>query len=171
VAPSNKLEALELALTNEAKERDFYAENARRTASEIGKAAFESLAQDEAEHYQRLLDVYERMGGKERWPEGFSVNITASKLREILDSVIGRTAEQLNHVEGEDADIEAIKIALAFEAKGEKLYTDLSLMADREEEREFFAMLAAMEREHKESLQDTLEYFQDPETFLKHREK
>ena len=166
---SEKLEALELALTNEAKEKEYYLTNARRTADPVGKAAFQSLAEDEAEHYARLLEVYEKMGGKEKWPEGFSVKISTSKLKEILDGVIRGVADKKFEAQGEDADIEAIKLALEFEAKGEKLYADLALLADQDEEREFFEMLSAMEREHKNSLQETLEYFQDPDGFLKHK--
>ena len=166
---SEKLEALELALTNEAKEKEYYLANARRSADPVGKAAFQFLAEDEAEHYARLLEVYERMGGKDKWPEGFSVKISVSKLKDILDGVIRGVADKKFEAQGEDADIEAVKLALEFEAKGEKLYADLALMADQDEEREFFEMLSAMEREHKNSLQETLEYFQDPDGFLKRK--
>ena len=40
-----KLEALELALTNEEKERDFYLAHARRTKDALGRQMFESIAQ------------------------------------------------------------------------------------------------------------------------------
>ena len=68
-------------------------------------------------------------------------------------------------------DIEAVKIAIDFETKGEEFYRDLSDSVENPVEKEFYSLLASMEREHRLSLEDTLEYFKDPEGWYRMKEK
>ncbi len=57
------LNALEVALTNEMREREFYLKNAERTKNPVGKAMFNQIADEELEHYERLKEVHERWEG------------------------------------------------------------------------------------------------------------
>lgn len=67
----DRLNALEIALENETKEREFYLANAERTANPLGKAMFESIAAEELDHYERLKklhDAWQRMArGRKRF--------------------------------------------------------------------------------------------------------
>lgn len=161
-----KLEALKLALTNEEKEKEFYLENAGRTADELGRRMFESIADDEAEHYRRLKALYENLEEREGWPEGFSTDISSSKVGEMIDRLIG---EHRTAYGGDEEDVAAVKTAIEFETKGEEFYAGLAAGAGNEAEKRFFGLLSSMEREHRLSLEDTLEYFEDPKGWLERK--
>jgi len=160
---NEKMQALELALMNEKKEKEFYLMHAGRTNDPLGRAMFNSIAGEEGEHYNRLLELHGKMEERERWPDDFSVDISASKVREILDGVIGAAASPAG---GDEEDVEAVKIAIAFESKGEKFYDKMAAGAGNDRERHFFSLLASMERDHRLSLEDTLAYFEDPKGWL-----
>lgn len=164
--PGEKAEALKLALTNEKKEKEFYLENASRTNDPVGRAMFESIAEDEAEHYSRLLELYEKMDERGKWPDEFSTDISSRKVGEMIDRLIGEGAPQPR---SDDDDVRALKIALEFEEKGEKFYRDLAENAESEAERHFFSLLASIEREHRLSLDETLEYFEDPDGWMRRK--
>ena len=52
-----RLNALEVALNNETREREFYLKNAERTKNPLGKTMFKQIAADELEHYTRLKEL------------------------------------------------------------------------------------------------------------------
>ena len=47
---SERLSALEVALNNEKREREFYLKNAERTRNEVGRTMFLHIADEELEH-------------------------------------------------------------------------------------------------------------------------
>lgn len=159
---TSKLEALNLALTNEQKERDFYLAHAKRTKDALGKQMFESIAADENEHYTRLVELHKKLEERNKWPDGFSIDIP-TRVTEALGRLV---KEATNSPQGDDDDIAAIKAAIDFEHKGESFYEKLAEQAKDKAEKRFFTLLASMEREHRLSLEDTLEYFTDPEGWM-----
>ena len=50
-----RIKALEVALNNESRERDFYLKHAERTSNSFGKLMFQSIAKDQDEPYQMIL--------------------------------------------------------------------------------------------------------------------
>jgi len=162
---TNKLEALKLALTNEEKERDFYLAHAKRTKDALGRQMFESIAADENEHYKRLVELHKKLEERNKWPDGFSIEIP-TRVTEALGRLV---KEATNAPESDDNDIAAVKTAIDFEHKGENFYEKLAAQAKDKAERRFFTLLAAMEREHRLSLEDTLEYFIDPEGWMERK--
>jgi rubrerythrin len=158
-----KMEAIKLALTNEKKEKEFYLENAERTNDQLGEAMFRSIASDEDEHYRRLQELYDKLEERDKWPEDFSTDISSAKVGEIFDRVIRQRAGESG---GNEDDVAALKVALAFEENGERFYADLAEKSDNEAEKHFFTMLSSMEREHRLSLEQTLEYFDDPKGWM-----
>jgi rubrerythrin len=162
---ANKLEALKLALTNEQKERDFYLAHAKRTKDALGRQMFESIAADENEHYTRLLQLHKKLEERNKWPDGFSIDIP-TRVTEALGRLV---KEATSSPDSDDDDVAAVKAAIAFEQKGESFYEKLSTEAKEKAEKRFFALLASMEREHRLSLEDTLEYFTDPEGWMERK--
>ncbi len=161
-----KLDALKLALTNELKEKEFYLKHAERTSNALGKEMFLSIAGDEDEHYSRLIELYSKLEERETWPEDFSTDISSSKVSDILSKVID------DAMKAEEVDVEdekAVEVAIAFEGEAEKFYSGLAEKADNEKEKKFFELLSSMEREHRLSLQDTLDYFKDPQGWLERK--
>lgn len=155
-----KMEALKFALTNEEREKEFYLEHARRTSSDVGQWMFNAIAEDEDEHYRRLQELYNKLEERDKWPDDFSTDISSSKVKELFDKTI---AEAKPVAQGDEEDAAAIKVALEFEERGEKFYADLAEKAEHEAEKKFFELLSSMEREHRLSLEDTLDYLTDPQ--------
>jgi rubrerythrin len=163
-----RIKALEVALNNESRERDFYLKHAQRTTNSFGKTMFQSIASDEDEHYQRLLDLHGKLREKGKWPETIPLEVRGTDMKHILKKLV----DSIDTSDKADMDdLEAVQIAIDFETKGEKFYTDLRDSVDNPVEKEFYGVLAAMEREHRLSLEDTLEYFKDPEGWYRMKEK
>ena len=163
-----RLQALEVALNNESRERDFYLKHAERTSNSFGKTMFQSIASDEDEHYQRLLELHGKLREKGKWPETIPLEVRGTDMKHILKKLV----DSIDTSDKADMDdLEAVQIAIDFETKGEKFYTDLRDSVDNPVEKEFYGVLAAMEREHRLSLEDTLEYFKDPEGWYRMKEK
>ncbi|MCK5421954.1 MAG: ferritin family protein [Deltaproteobacteria bacterium] len=163
-----RIKALEIALNNEAFERDFYLKHKERTTNPLGKLMFGTIASDESEHYQRILKLHEKLKEEGKWPDTIPLKVKGTEVKSVLQNVID-SVETLP--EADKDDMEAVKIAVDFEAKGVKFYEKLRDSVDDPLEKEFYGMLASIEREHLLSLQDTYEYFQDPEGWYRIKEK
>jgi rubrerythrin len=165
VEKKGKIEALKLALTNEEKERDFYLAQALRTRDRLGKQMFEAIAADEEVHYRKLLDLHKKYEERSKWPEGFSINITSR----VIEALGRLSKEATTSPDSDEDDINAVKVAIGFEEKGEEFYAKLADQAKDKAEKRFFTLLSSMEREHRLSLEDTLEYFTDPREWLERK--
>ena len=155
-----RIKSLEVALNNEDKERKFYLKHKERTTNPVGKLMFGTLAIDESEHHQRILKLHEKLTEEGKWPDTIPLEVNGTQVDTVLEKVIDSVEKQ---PEADNDDIEAVKIAVDFEAKGVQFYENLRDSVDDPLEKEFYGMLASIEREHLLSLQDTLEYFKDPE--------
>ncbi|HYB21127.1 MAG TPA: ferritin family protein [Thermodesulfobacteriota bacterium] len=163
-----RIKALEIALNNEVKERDFYLKHSKRTTNNMGKMMFATIAGDEDEHYRRIQELHQRLIKEGKWPETVPIQVKGTEVKaviqKVIDSVDASAKADIN-------DMEAIKIAIDFETKGEKFYRDLAQRVDNPMERKFYEFLASMEGEHRVSLQDTWDYFQDPAGWLRVKER
>jgi rubrerythrin len=168
VAKEERIKALEVALNNESREKDFYLQHAARTTNPLGKLMFQTLANDEVEHYQRILKLHEALKEEGKWPDTLPLTVKGTEIRSILLKTIA-SVEALP-AESRD-DVNAIKIAVDFESRGVSFYEKLRENVDEPLEKAFYGMLASIEREHFLSLQDALEYFQDPAGWYRTKEK
>ncbi|MDI6754647.1 MAG: ferritin family protein [Thermodesulfobacteriota bacterium] len=163
-----RIQALEVALNNELRERDFYLKNKERTKNPHGQAMFASIASDEDEHYHRILELHKRLQKDGKWPETVPLQVKGTEvkaiIRKLTDSVDTSSKADMD-------DLEAVKMAIDFESKGEKYYGDLAQSAADPVEKNFYELLSSIEREHRLSLQDTFEYFQDPAGWYRIKEK
>ncbi len=71
---------------------------------------------------------------------------------------------------GDDDDLKAIRVALDFEAKGEKYYAKLRDASTESSEKSFFDLLSKIEREHYLSLKDTEEFYVSPDSWYRKKE-
>jgi rubrerythrin len=154
-----RLNALEVALNNEMREREFYLKNAKRTKNNLGKAMFQQIADDELEHYERLKQLQQRWKKQEKWPETVPLKVKDTAVKDILLEFINKIDES---TKGDTDDLEAVRAAIDFEAKGAKFYGELRDSVSDPKEKQFFDLLSRMENEHYLSLKDTEEYFIDP---------
>jgi rubrerythrin len=153
-----RLNALDIALNNEMNEHRFYLKNAERTANPVGKAMFAQIAAEELEHYERLQQLSEKWKQDQKWPETVPLRVNDTAVR----SVFGKAARAGARQAGDGDDLEAIRKAIDFEAKGAQFYAELRDKSTDPKEKAFFGLLSDIEREHYASLKDTEEFLVDP---------
>lgn len=163
-----RMSALEFALENELKERDFYLSNARRTKNLAGKNMFKQIADEEKEHYEMLKKLHDKWEKQKKWPATVPLKVKKSLTRNILRALSGKRAAR---IEGNDDDLKAIRTAIDFEARGVALYTKLEKQSTEPKEKAFFNLLASVEREHLLSLRDTEQFLTDPASWYQNTEK
>lgn len=154
-----RLNALETALNNEMKEREFYLINAEKTTNPLGKAMFKQIADEELEHYERLKELHARWVKQDKWPETIPLEVNNTNIREILS---GMQKDMDRSAKTDAGDLEAVRTAIAFEEKGFLFYQELRDSSTDPRERKFFDLLSMIEHEHYLSLRSAEEYFTDP---------
>ena len=163
-----RIKALEVALNNESRERDFYLKHKERTTNPHGRSMFASIASDEDEHYKRILELHKRLQKEGKWPETIPLQVKGTKVKEVIQKLVD-SADKSSIADRDD--LEAVKIAIDFETKGEMFYSNLAKGVEAGNEKKFYELLASMEKEHRLSLEDTYEYFQDPADWYRIKEK
>ena len=162
-----RLKAIEVALANEMREREFYLKNAQKTRNALGKIMFQLIGDEELEHYERLKELHQKWMQQEKWPETVPLKVKDTMVRDVLMDFIRKmeTAPEKN-----ENDLEAIRTAIEFEAKGAMYYENLQNQVSDIKEKEFFGLLASMEREHYLSLKDSEEYLTDSVSWFRKKE-
>jgi rubrerythrin len=145
------------------REREFYLKNAERTNNPLGKAMFQQIADEELEHYERLKELHEKWEKQEMWPETLPLKVKDTAVKDVLKDVVKRVEEI---PEKDDDDLEAVRQAIEFEAKGAAFYGKLRDGATDPKEQAFFDLLAKIEHEHYLSLKETEEYYMDPASWF-----
>jgi rubrerythrin len=159
IKEKDRLNALEVALNNETREREFYLKHAKRTKNALGKRMFQQIGDDELEHYERLKQLHQKWAKQEKWPETVPLKVRDTIVKDILLEFVKEVDKT---AKGDSDDLEAVRTALDFEAKGAKFYAELRDSVTNPKEKQFFDLLSRMENEHYVSLKDTEEYFIDP---------
>jgi rubrerythrin len=160
----DRLNALEVALNNEMREREFYLKNAKRTRNALGKRMFQQIGDEELEHYERLKQLHQNWEKQEKWPETVPLKVKDTIVKNILLDFVKKVDQT---PDGDDDDLKAVKIAVDFEAKGAKYYAELRDTVSDPKEKQFFDLLSRIENEHYLSLKDTEEYFTDPQAWYR----
>ena len=164
---NERIDALETALNNEMKEREFYLQHSERTTNPVGKAMFLQIANEELEHHERLKQLHEKWEKEEKWPKSVPLEVGASNLKTTMQEVIDATK---NLKPGDADDLEAVRTAITFEADGVKFYEKLRDDSQDEREKAFFALLVTIENEHLQSLIESEAFFLDPAQWYQQRE-
>jgi rubrerythrin len=167
IKEKDRLDALQVALNNETREREFYMKHAKRTKNALGRRMFQQIGDDELEHYERLKQLHQKWAKQEKWPETVPLKVRDTIVKDILLEFVKKVDET---AKGDSDDLEAVRTALDFEAKGAKFYAELRDSVSNPKEKQFFDLLSKMENEHYVSLKDTEEYFIDPASWYRKAE-
>jgi rubrerythrin len=162
-----RLNALEVALQNEMREREFYLRNEQRTKNPLGKAMFQQIGDEELEHYERLKELHKHWESNGTWPETVPLKVRDTMVKGILFDLL-KKAEEIP--EGDADDLEAIRKAIDFEASGAKHYAKLRDHITDLHEKHFFDLLAKIEHAHYLSLRDTEDFLTDPVSWYQKKE-
>ena len=162
-----RLSALEVALNNETREREFYLKNAKRSKNPLGKAMFQQIGDDELEHYERLKQLHQKWTKQEKWPGTVPLKVKDPIVKDVLVDFL----KKVDKTAKSDADdLQAVRTAIDFEAKGAKYYAQLRDDVSDPKEKQFFDLLSRIENEHYLSLKDTEEYLTDPTSWYRKME-
>ena len=129
---------------------------------------FRQIAGEELEHYQRLKQLSEVWGKKGTWPATVPLKVKNTNVDTILKDMVKKAGEIPNG--GED-DLQAIRTAIDFEAKGAEFYARLREEVTDLKEKDFFGLLANIEREHFTSLKETEEFLVNPAEWYRRTER
>ena len=163
-----RMNALKFALENEHNEYKFYMDNARRTKNLAGKNMFKQIASEEKEHYDIIKKLHDKWEKQKKWPATVPLKVKKSVTGAILKSMTGKKSAR---IKGDEDDLKAIRTAIDFEAKGVDLYTKLEKGSTDPKEKEFFNLIAGVERTHFLSLRETEEFLTDPVSWYQNAEK
>ena len=89
-----RLDALNVALTNEMREHEFYISNAERTANPVGRAMFQQIAGEELEHYERLKQLHETWEKQKKWPAIVPLKVKNTVVRDVFKDVAKRPPQR-----------------------------------------------------------------------------
>ena len=117
-----RISAIEVALNNELREREFYLKNAQRTKNPLGKKMFQQIGDEELEHYQRLKQLHETWEKQKKWPGTLPLEVNGTIVKDVLKDFLKHVNKKK---EGDDSDLKAVRTAIEFEAKGAKFYAEL----------------------------------------------
>ena len=162
-----RINALEVALANEMREREFYLKNAQKTRNALGKIVFRLIGDEELEHYERLKELRQKWMQQEKWPETVPLKVRDTMVKDVLKDFLQKMETS---PEKDEDDLEAVQTAIEFEATGERYYKNLQSQVTDIKEKQFFGLLASMEREHYLSLKETEEYLTDSVSWFRKKE-
>jgi rubrerythrin len=112
--------------------------------------------------------LHDKWEDKKKWPETIPLKVRKSLAGSILISMSGKKSARFN---GNEDDLKAVRMAIDFEARGMALYTKLEEGSTDPREKEFFNLIASVERQHFLSLCDTEVFLTDPATWYLNVEK
>jgi len=162
------LDALRAAIKFEEDGRKFFLDASKKTKQRYGRLMFQSIADAELEHIERIREVYDSLTKTGDWPDRPALFAAQSPLKTIFEEA----REQLDqNVKVETDDIEAVKMAREYEEKGLRFYQDLADRAKALIEKKFYQQLAYEERGHLLMFQDIHEYYVDPVHWYSQKEK
>ena len=163
-----RLDALQTALTNEMREREFYLKHAQRTKNPVGKRMFQQIGDEELEHYERLKQLHTEWAKAGKWPESVPLAVSSTVVKDLLLGVLKGVDKG---AERDADDLEAVRTAIGFEEKGTKFYENLRDQVTDPKEKAFFDLLSKIEREHYLSLKEAEEYLVDPMSWFRKAER
>jgi len=162
------MNVLSAAIKFEEDGRNLYLECIKKTEHPWGKSLFQSLADDELKHIERLKETFETLTVSEKFTEG-PLPLTAEKQ---WKNIFEKAKSKIDTVvKASTSDIDALKLGIDFEERGMKYYKKLSEKSMNLLEKKFYQILAHEENKHFLILKDSHELLTDPSSWFERTEK
>ncbi len=159
----DRMASMDLAINNEREEMAFYNNESARSKNPVAKALFKTLAEEEKEHMTRITTLHAKLTADGSWPEAVSIEVSGTNVKNVLSDFRRELTSTQEH---DNDDIAALKKSIDSEEGASKLYAELAAACTNKQEKAFFTFLSEIENEHRVSLQDSLAYLLDPESWL-----
>jgi len=159
------LEALKRALDFEDDGVAYYEKAMGECSDEVAVGVLQTLRDEEVEHKARILEIYQKVsgGGSFRGEDP-----TGAPMPDFV-SVFEQLGRPPKAVSG--SEIDALRHALEIESRGRDMYAELSAGAPTDVEKRFYTRLGDEEKTHLALIEDSLEYFEDPEGWFQKHER
>ena len=148
--------------------RKLFLECMNKTEHHWGKGLFQSLADDELMHIERLKETFEKLTISEQFAEGPLPLAAEKQWKNIFEDAQGKVDTM---VKGSTGDIEALTLAINFEEKGMAYYKKLSEESPNPLEKKFYQILSEEENRHFLILKNSQELLTDPATWYEKNER
>jgi len=161
-------DVLSSAIKFEEDGRNLYLECIKKTKHPWGKSLFQSLADDELTHIERLKETFETLTVSQEYTKDFLPLAAEKQWKNIFERAKGKLDAV---VKATTTDIEALELGIDFEKKGMKYYQKLSEESRNPLEKKFYQILAQEENRHFLILKDSQELLTDPSSWFEKTEK
>ena len=161
-------DVLSAAIKFEEDGRTLFLKCVNKTAHPWGKSLFQSLADDELKHIQRLKELFNTLTASKKWSEGPLPLAAEKQWKNIFEKA---KAKIDTVVKASTGDIDALNLGIDFEEKGMHYYHKLSEETKNPLEKKFYQILSQEENRHFLILKDSHELLTDPASWLEKTEK
>ena len=145
-AETTAINALKQGMELEEKGLKFYREAEERTADPQGKAMFQGLAQDEADHYATLKRQLESLDSGQGWVQDSGASERPAAANEPLFPPDKETMKA--RISAHASDIDALHFALELENNAHTLYAEAAKQVTDPAGKAIYDYLADLERGH-----------------------
>ena len=159
---------LSAAIKFEEDGRNLYMTCMKKTELPWGQSLFQSLADAELKHIERLKEVFTTLSVSQGYTEGPMPLAAERQWKNIFEKAKSKIDTV---VKASSNDIDALKLGIDFEERGMKYYKKLSEESNNPLERKFYQILAQEENRHFLILKNSYELLTDPESWFERSEK
>ncbi|MBN1548815.1 MAG: ferritin family protein [Syntrophaceae bacterium] len=157
--------ALNAALEFEEEGKKYYTQKAAAAKDPLTQKLFQTLAEDESRHAERILEIHAAISNSGPWPATVLSphRNLEQEMRDFFSS--GQTA-----LESKAEPLEGYAFAMEMEKKGIAMYAKQVQEAQDEMEKAFFHALVEEERGHLEAIQNVYYYLSNSEDWYAEEE-
>lgn len=159
------LEALKRALKFEDDGVAYYEKAMEETSDPLALDILKTLRDEEVKHKGRIKRIYDGVSSGGSWVNE-DPGAPMPTFENVFERMGGKPASGTFQTEKA-----AMEHALEIESSGRGMYQNLASDAASDAERQFYERLADEENDHLQIIQDSLEYFEDPQGWFQKHER
>jgi rubrerythrin len=160
------LEALSRALRFEDDGVAYYNRAMKLTSNNLTLDVLRTLRDEEVKHKKAILGIYEKVKAGGGWVGGDAPGAPMPDFVSVFRRMGGEPPRSAT-----DGELEALRHALDVEAEGRSMYEELAGQAPTDQERRFYELLGREEATHVRIIEDSIEYFTDPDAWFQKNER
>lgn len=154
--------AVEVAIKMETDAIAFYRQAVKDTKHPFGKEMFKGFIKDETRHLKMLKGIF----------KGLEIDAEFVRPRKNIKTVFSKLRNKMmERVKVLDTEIDAIGIALKFEASGFEYYQKAASKAPSKKERDLFKRLSVEENDHYTILLETKHFLENTGQWYMYEER
>ena len=150
-------EIVRVAIKLEQDGHQFYLDAASNAASDATRKTFQSLAADEVNHIEWIKKIY---------PDIEPVDINQQLYAKVKDIFAGAPADFRAAIRNSQSDIDALNRAIQLEDKAAAAYEKWAGEADLPDLKELCQKLAAVEKFHRQLLENMINYLEQTDDWF-----